>query len=348
MEQKEYEEKLLEGVFFKSITLTKSNGNIKLINEVNSFTQQVHPITNLPDNLIKALENSLTKNEKNIFHHILSSKECAEKTIQNKTLNNFVKECIQKFFNSLSDEIEEIEKDKVNLEHTYIQSFYGPPFNIMIKFIIDSRIIPQSCDEFNINDFTEIGNNTLVLETYSEELNERKKSLGCNYRFIVSGTKENLFYSFDSYSKKNKAIISKIKDLFFQPIENNRSTLPWQCLDHFLLYEVKIAPFDRLGEIKGKLVSRDTLKNKNHIVYIARKNNGDVKYIGEGLPERYKHVNSGTSHVYELNHEHFLGSPMEIEIYNENLTKSEALTIERFLLNKYKKCGLWNKKDYEK
>lgn len=351
MNQKEYEKRLLEEPLFKSIAFkSKGNGKIELVDEFDSFSHQVHPITSLPDNLIKALALRLNKNEKNIFYHILSSKECSEKTIKNKTLNDFVKESIQKFVHSLGNEKKQIEQDKENLEHSYIQSFYGPPFNIMIKLIVDSRIIPcrEEDIDFDINEFIAVNDNTLALESYCEEDKKMKKSLGCSYRFIVSGTKEDLFYSFDSYNSTNKKELSKIKDMLIHPIGNERSTVFWQYVDHFLLYEVKLAPYDRLGEIKGKLVSRDTLKNKNHIVYIARNENNEVKYIGEGQPNRYEHVNSGTSHVYELNKEHFLGRKMDVEVYNENLTKSEALAIERFLLNKYKHCGLWNKKDYEK
>lgn len=137
-------------------------------------------------------------------------------------------------------------------------------------------------------------------------------------------------------------------DILFQPVGTEKSTVFWQCLDHFLLYEVRLAPFDRLGSNTGKLLSREKLKNKKYIVYIAKDEKGNVRYIGEGKPDRYKHVNSGVSHVYELNQEHFSGRKMKVEIYNENLSKEEALSIERFLLNKYQKCGLWNKKDYIK
>lgn len=284
-----------------------------------------------------------------IYFRILFLKECSDKTIKNKTLNVFVKECIQEFINGLSKEKENLTEDNNNLETTYIQSFYGPPVNIMIKLVIDSRLISNVNDNetFNIKEFTQINNNTLVLENYNKQKNKMEKSVGCSYRFIVSGTKEDLFYTFDAYSSEYKENIAKMKDLLFQSISNERSTIFWQLLDHFLLYEVKLAPYDRLGNIEGKLVARDTLKKKNHIVYIARDENDNVRYIGEGKPDRYEHVNSGVSHVLELNREYFAGREMKVEIYNENLTKSEALAIERFLLNKYKKCGLWNKKDYE-
>lgn len=349
MDQIKYEQEILTQPFYKSLTFIKKSKDVFEIEEFDSFTKKVHPINSIPKNLLVALKDRLNKNEKNLFDNIISSSECSEKTIKNKTLNNFVKECIQNFMNGLIKEQEQVVHDKNNLYATYIQSFLGPPFNLMIKLIIDTRLIPNNFEEFNfnINDFSQIDETKFVLKCYDEENHQIENSIGCNYRFIVSGRKEDLLYTFDSYNSKMKKEISKMKNMLFHPVENNRSTLFWQLLDHFLFYEVKIAPYDRLGEIEGKLVSRDTLKDKNHIVYIARDIDNIVRYIGEGKADRFKHVNSGVSHVYELNREHFLGKKMNVEIYNKNLTKTEALSIERFLLNKYSQCGLWNKKDYK-
>lgn len=349
MTQKEYEQEILTQPFYKSLTFIKKSKDVFEIEEFDSFTKKVHPINSIPKNLLVALKDRLNKNEKNLFDNIVSSSECSEKTIKNNTLNNFVKECIQNFMNDLIKEKEQVIQDKNNLYATYIQSFLGPPFNLMIKLIIDTRLIPDNFAEFNfnINDFLQMDETKFVLKSYDEENNQIENSIGYSYRFVVSGKREDLFHMFDSYNDKRKKEISKIKNILFQPVINNRSTIFWESLDHFLFYEVKIAPYDRLGEIEGKLISRDTLKNKNHIVYIARDIDNVVRYIGEGKADRFKHVNSGVSHVYELNKEHFLGRKMDIQIYNKNLTKTEALSIERFLLNKYKQCGLWNKKDYK-
>lgn len=41
-----------------------------------------------------------------------------------------------------------------------------------------------------------------------------------------------------------------------------------------------------------------------YVVYIAHDGDNAV-YVGQGAEHRYKHVNSGCSHVYELNKDHF-------------------------------------------
>lgn len=69
-------------------------------------------------------------------------------------------------------------------------------------------------------------------------------------------------------------------------------------------------------------------------VYIARLNK-NVVYIGSGLNGRHKHVNSGTSHVYELNKLHFQGVIFDIEFLGTNYSKEESLTIEKGLIEKY-------------
>ena len=50
-----------------------------------------------------------------------------------------------------------------------------------------------------------------------------------------------------------------------------------------------------------------------YVVYIAH--DGDtVVYVGQGVGHRYKHVNSGCSHVYELNKDHFNKIEYHIEV----------------------------------
>lgn len=41
-----------------------------------------------------------------------------------------------------------------------------------------------------------------------------------------------------------------------------------------------------------------------HIVYYTT-HKDKIIYLGSGLPNRYKHTTSGTSHVYDLNRLHF-------------------------------------------
>lgn len=350
MTQKEYENDIVNKPFIKSVTFHSENGQMKLVDEPNNFSNTNHPIGSIPLQLINALKKTLDKHEINLFENFIRSKECSEKTIKNTTLNSFVKECINKFINSLTDAKEQISEDHDNLEVIYLQSFYGPPVNIMIKLIVDSRLIPFGFSEFNfdINEYMETTEGKFILKSYSEEDNEYFDSIGCSYRFIVSGSKGDLFHQFSFPNVKKDKNIAKAMDILIPPMENNKTNIFWQCLDHFILYEVKLAPCNRLDFSNGKLTPREILDNKTHIVYIARDIDNVVRYIGEGKKDRYLHVNSGVSHVKELNREYFEGRQMSIEIYNDNLSKIESLSIERFLLNKYKKCGLWNSKDYEK
>lgn len=72
-------------------------------------------------------------------------------------------------------------------------------------------------------------------------------------------------------------------------------------------------------------------ESKTHIVYVARYHN-KVVYVGEGKPNRYYHLTSGTSHVYLANKHHFEGKGLNIEVVYEGLTKSEAKTKESELI----------------
>lgn len=85
----------------------------------------------------------------------------------------------------------------------------------------------------------------------------------------------------------------------------------------------------------------------DHVVYLVKDHLKTVKYIGEGLKDRPKHVNSGASHNKKINEHFFKLGPMTIEIVAEGLTKSEALTIEKLLLDQSRDLNLWNSRDYE-
>ena len=85
----------------------------------------------------------------------------------------------------------------------------------------------------------------------------------------------------------------------------------------------------------------------NHIVYKVYDHADKLRYIGEGKPNRYEHVNSGASHNRKINEHYFLKGEMRVEQIAEGLTKSEALAIERLLLNQSREHDLWNVKDYE-
>lgn len=71
-------------------------------------------------------------------------------------------------------------------------------------------------------------------------------------------------------------------------------------------------------------------KQKLYVVYIAS-HNGEIYYVGHGVYGREKHVNSGCSHVYELNKMHFQGIKFEVSIEKFE-TKSEAAKQEEDII----------------
>ncbi|MEB3310968.1 MAG: hypothetical protein VKJ02_12105 [Snowella sp.] len=83
----------------------------------------------------------------------------------------------------------------------------------------------------------------------------------------------------------------------------------------------------------------------DYIVYQAYDINGILRYIGEGRPDRYLHINSGVSHNYKINEHYFVHGKMDVKIVKEGLSKPEALAIEKFLIGRYSKGQLWNIKD---
>jgi predicted GIY-YIG superfamily endonuclease len=100
---------------------------------------------------------------------------------------------------------------------------------------------------------------------------------------------------------------------------------------------------------KRKPIRRSKIQNKlsNHIVYKVYDCDNNLRYIGEGLPNRPDHVFSGASHNPKINEHYFTKEkPMRVEIVATELTKSDALAMERLLLLKHRKDDLWNTKDY--
>jgi hypothetical protein len=105
-----------------------------------------------------------------------------------------------------------------------------------------------------------------------------------------------------------------------------------------------IAPQKRRNPLR-LVVQNDLLKD--HIVYQVKDADGQVRYIGEGKSDRWKHVNSGVSHNFKINEHRFVRGEMDVSVLYEGLTKTEALSIEKALLKKHAGAGLWNTKDYE-
>ena len=69
------------------------------------------------------------------------------------------------------------------------------------------------------------------------------------------------------------------------------------------------------------------MKN-NHIVYAAFDSKGNCLYVGEGKPDRYKHITSGVSHVYEANKWHFANKQVVVKILHEGLTKEQVADLQ--------------------
>ena len=100
----------------------------------------------------------------------------------------------------------------------------------------------------------------------------------------------------------------------------------------------------RRNPIRSKVITDDIT---NKIVYRVYDHQENLRYIGEGKPDRHLHVNSGASHNVKINEHFFLHGEMKVEIIKEGLSKVEALAFEKMLLNQASGRGLWNKKDYE-
>lgn len=67
--------------------------------------------------------------------------------------------------------------------------------------------------------------------------------------------------------------------------------------------------------------------NKSYYVYFVR-HDGVLYYIGSGVLNRWRHVNSGTSHSYTLNKMHFAGVVFDIEVDPKVYTKQESMREE--------------------
>ncbi|MCZ4367536.1 hypothetical protein [Sulfitobacter dubius] len=85
----------------------------------------------------------------------------------------------------------------------------------------------------------------------------------------------------------------------------------------------------------------------DHIVYCVKDFEGKIRYFGEGKRNRWQHVNSGVSHNWEINKHYFTKGELHVQIVQEGLTKSEALSIEKFLIKRNSNSGLWNVKGNE-
>lgn len=80
---------------------------------------------------------------------------------------------------------------------------------------------------------------------------------------------------------------------------------------------------------------------EDYIVYAAFDEKGVCLYVGEGKPERYKHVTSGVSYVYEANLWHFKNKTVIVDILHSGISKQKAVELERYEIGA--RNPAWNK-----
>ena len=80
---------------------------------------------------------------------------------------------------------------------------------------------------------------------------------------------------------------------------------------------------------------------RNDLVVYLGKVGDKVVYVGQGVPTRPAHLNSGVSACYLANKHHFKGRSAEIEIVAEGLCKPEAVKLESELIRELQ--PVWNR-----
>lgn len=88
---------------------------------------------------------------------------------------------------------------------------------------------------------------------------------------------------------------------------------------------------DHTEVIKDCEFSISVLEKSHYYAYIVAVDE-EVKYIGKGSHDRWKHAVSGTSSVKELNRDYFEGKHIEVYQWKGNLDEDQALDQERFLI----------------
>lgn len=84
--------------------------------------------------------------------------------------------------------------------------------------------------------------------------------------------------------------------------------------------------------------------DNEYIVYAAFDKDGNCLYVGQGKQDRYRHITSGVSHVYEANKWHFANKYIKVDILHSNLTKQDAVTKEKMEIERL--TPAWNRCEY--
>lgn len=93
-----------------------------------------------------------------------------------------------------------------------------------------------------------------------------------------------------------------------------------------------------LNKLNSNLLTPRDLGSYVYAVYV----DSELKYIGKGNGERWKHTISGTSHVKELNRALFSGSLVETVLVKAGMTDSEAFGLESELIESFSRYDLYN------
>ena len=101
----------------------------------------------------------------------------------------------------------------------------------------------------------------------------------------------------------------------------------------------------KLSKLKDEKLK---LNKKSYYVYVVVVD-GEVKYIGKGKGDRYKHAVSGSSSVPEINRDYFKGKLIEVRIVhgNRNLTEQQAISMEADYIGSHTR-DIWPSKLYNK
>jgi hypothetical protein len=91
------------------------------------------------------------------------------------------------------------------------------------------------------------------------------------------------------------------------------------------------------------------MNNVKYYVYIV-KVDGEIKYVGKGTKERFKHAVSGTSSVPELNRDFFAGKTIEVFKAYFRESSKDAEEIEKSYISSlvYDGFDLYNRVKYNK